>query len=267
MRVNRAKLVRKTLQFYNIVFGYEKAKFHVLLDGNFIFAAIKFKVDIQERLERLLQGGVVKIYVLKSVLDELRQVGAKAKSSLDFATSFCETLDDSKHRGDTASERIIAMMRQQHSDWLAAPSQHKRRFVVATQDKDLRAALGHIPGIPLIYLNKVILVLEPPSPTSRDFNQRLEVDKITLKPGEAAVVENLKKRKKVDTKIVGGEGGDDEGEGEDEGEEEEEEEGKAAPVAQERKKHKAFAPNPLSSLRPAQDSKKQLKKSKEKFRR
>jgi U3 small nucleolar RNA-associated protein 23 len=261
MRVNRAKAVRKSLQFFNIVFGYEKAKFHVLLDGNFIYAAIKYKIDIQERLDRLLQNGVVKLYVLKSVLEELRQVGVKTKSSLDFAMKYCETLDDSKHRGDNANERIISMMKQQHSDWLAAPSQHKRKFMVATQDKDLRSALGYIPGIPLIYLNKVILVLEPPSPTSREFNQRLEMEKITLKAGEAAVVENVKKRKTIDAKIVGGEDAEAE-DGEDDGHDED----KAAP-APARKKHKAFAPNPLSSLRASQDSKKQMKRSKEKFRR
>lgn len=39
--------------------------------------------------------------------------------------------------------------------------------MVATQDKDLRLFLASIPGIPLIYLNKVTVVLEPPSQASK----------------------------------------------------------------------------------------------------
>jgi rRNA-processing protein FCF1 len=48
-----------------------------------------------------------------------------------------------------------------------------RRYLVASQDKDLRNSLGYVPGVPLIYLNKVTLVLEPPSQTSKEFNKEV----------------------------------------------------------------------------------------------
>ena len=83
MRVLRAKHVRKCLQFYRIVFGLT-APFHVLLDGNFIFHAIKFKVDIRLRVEKLLQEPGVKLYVLRSVIAELEAVGSNAASSLQI---------------------------------------------------------------------------------------------------------------------------------------------------------------------------------------
>lgn len=76
------------------------------MDGNFIFNAIKFKLDIRDRLEKLLQGGAVKLYVLTSVLKELELVGTKAKSAKDFATVYCELIDDDSVKGDAPSERM-----------------------------------------------------------------------------------------------------------------------------------------------------------------
>jgi len=268
MRVNRAKAVRKHLQFYQIVFGLDKAVYHCILDGNFIYAGVKYKVDIRDRLRTLLQGADVKIYVLSSVLEELRQAGEKTRSALEFAKKFCEVLDDAGHsRGNssaTVSDRIVNMMRLQHDEWASAPGKKKRKFLVATQDKGLRAALAHVPGIPLVYLNKVILVLEPPSTASREFNLQVEANKVSLKPAEAELMVKLKKRKGalVGTTIIdaplesGGGGGDDGSQGED-----------AAKPAGARTKHKAFAANPLASMAPSENSQKQKKRRKDKFRR
>lgn len=48
-----------------------------------------------------------------------------------------------------------------------------KKYVVASQDKDLRAALRSLPGIPLVYFNNVIMILEPPSYASKDFNKKV----------------------------------------------------------------------------------------------
>ena len=47
------------------------------------------------------------------------------------------------------------------------------KYLVATQDQDLRRTLAHIPGIPLIYLNKVTLILESPSQSSYEYNKEV----------------------------------------------------------------------------------------------
>jgi rRNA-processing protein FCF1 len=80
------------------------------LDGNFIFAALKVKLDIQERLDKLLQGETVRIHVLKSVLTELAAAGPKTSTSLEFAKSFCNVIDDSMFPGDTPCEKLKAML-------------------------------------------------------------------------------------------------------------------------------------------------------------
>ena len=270
MRVNRAKAVRKALQFFQIVFGLDKAVYHVILDGNFIYAGIKYKVDMLDRLRTLLQGAEVKIYVLQSVLEELKQAGAKTKAALEYAKSCCDVIDDSAFGGGEVNDRVLSMMSQQHEEWKTAPGKRRRKYLVATQDKGLRGALARIPGIPLIYLNKVILVLEPPSSASREFNLKTEADKVALRPGsaEAALMDNLKKRKGglgVSSIIDGSAAApvdngnsDDGGGGGGDG-------GVAKPA--ERKKHKALAANPLASMAPSHESHKQNKLRKDKFRR
>jgi U3 small nucleolar RNA-associated protein 23 len=272
MRVNRAKLVRKHLQFFRIVYGIEKACYHIVLDGNFIFAGLKYKVDLKERLKSLLQGADTKLYVLKSVLDELRQVGSKAKGAYDFAASFCEILDDAVFRGENVNDRILAMFHQQHEDWVSAPAKRKKKFFLATQDRELRACLALVPGVPLIYLNKVILVLEPPSVASRDFNLKVESDKAALKPAETLIVENLKKRKnRFDSTIIDAVAA--RSVQDLNGSSTEEKDPTAnnqttVPLPQPpRKKHKAQGANPLAVIAPSKDSQTQKKARKDRFKR
>ena len=50
-----------------------------------------------------------------------------------------------------------------------------RKYIIATQDRTLRLQIQNIPGIPLVYFNKVILVLEPLSNASRQHSQYVSI--------------------------------------------------------------------------------------------
>jgi hypothetical protein len=64
---------------------------------------------------------------------------------------------------------------KQSKDIQATPSLKlkTKSYFVASQDKDLRMRVGSVPGTPIIYLNKVTLILEPPSQDSRDFSKEV----------------------------------------------------------------------------------------------
>ncbi len=79
----------------------------ILLDGNFIFACLKFKIDIVDRLEKLLQSGKVKLFILKSVLDEMKLVGQATVSSVDFAEQQCVILNDNATDNQTPIEKYL----------------------------------------------------------------------------------------------------------------------------------------------------------------
>lgn len=53
------------------------------------------------------------------------------------------------------------------------------RYVVATQDPSLRGRLRSIPGVPLIHMNRAIMLLEPFSPASERARQLIEASKLT----------------------------------------------------------------------------------------
>ena len=55
----------------------------------------------------------------------------------------------------------------------AGTKSSRKHYFVVTQDTELRATLGARPGIPLLYLNKVTLVLEPPSGQSQEHNKEV----------------------------------------------------------------------------------------------
>jgi hypothetical protein len=113
---------------------------------------------------------------------------------------------------------------------------------VCSQDKELRAVLGSIPGHPLLYLNQVSLVMEPPSQHSVDHNKKLEAGKTTLNLEEKAILETLGI---AQTAVAAAE---------------------APPVSKERKKRKASEPNPLSKQSAASDSKRTKRKKLEKIK-
>lgn len=165
----------------------------VILDGNFIFAAIKYKIDVRDRLEKLLQGAKVKLYVMRSALKELAAVGTKAQSALDFASTYCETIEDDSFGGDVSSDRLtrlvggcfspgfsVRVLQLCYHGLYTVPTESihqdttttkKKRYFVATQDQELRRTLANTPGVPLLYLNKVSLVLEAPSNSSVNYNR------------------------------------------------------------------------------------------------
>lgn len=106
MRVNKAKFVRKYLRFYRIVFRLQQP-YNVILDGNFIHQALKYKLDIHERLTKLFQDAVVKLFIQQSVLNELQNIGSVVRDSIVWSNKFCQLIDDTKYDGDTPAKKLV----------------------------------------------------------------------------------------------------------------------------------------------------------------
>jgi rRNA-processing protein FCF1 len=295
MRINRGKAIRKHLRFYRIVYGLE-SPYHVILDGNFIFAALKYKIDIADRLKVQLQvpgGDAVRLYITKSSLEELRAVpGGKGANSVAWASKMCEVLDDTNCKqveNDAPSSRLIEYLWRVHRAWVKGPPKSKlsqasgaegakktddndlatRRFIVATQDQGLRRALATIPGVPLVYLNNVALVVETPSDVSRSFNAALENSKISaVTDVESALLESVAKKRRRDggdvagSNIVGvgGAAATDSGPPSTAASKEDHIDKK------QRVKHRAKAANPLSSREPTKGSSNQKKSKAAKYK-
>lgn len=247
MRVNRAKQIRKYLKFYKIVCGVH-LPYNVILDSNFIYAALKNKVDIRERLNKMLQipgGDSATLYITKSALDELQSLGEKGKDSYVFAQEHCSIIQDTEFsKEELAHEKLVAFLENMQ---LNQSDHRSRSYFVASQDKDLRAVVNsRLAGVPLIYLNKVSVVLEPPSEASRNFKKRVENSKTTISAAEQTIVNEIKAN---DAKR------------------EEARQAKALLASKlERVKKKATAANPMACRKADTTSKTSKKKKTDKFR-
>ena len=123
---------------------------------------------------------------------------------------------------------------------------NKHRYVVATQEREVRAAMREVAGVPLVYINRSVMVMEPMAERSAEVREADEKGKVRagLKARRGAEVVSGEKRKA---------GADGEGE---EGEQQ------AAASAPKRKKPKGpSGPNPLSVKKPKKEKTAEEKKS------
>jgi hypothetical protein len=110
-----------------------------------------------------------------------------------------------------------------------------------------------MPGVPTLYLNKVVLVLEPPSGKSKEVSMELEATKVALTPLEAEVLQKVGGKVKGVNVVGAGDSSCSKG-------------SDKPPPAQERRKRKATAANPLASMKASDDSHSSKKRKLSKFR-
>jgi U3 small nucleolar RNA-associated protein 23 len=168
MRHLRAKQGRKTLNYFRIHFGIS-APFSVILDGNFIHLATSHKIDIKGRISKHLQGEKFTLFVPLCVLAELEAIGAPVVAALEFARVHCETIRDPASNTMTPTDAIKKIV----------GTSNLLKYIIATQEDDLRSHLRSIAGVPLLHIQRTILLLEGPSTSSRNQGSRVEAAKLT----------------------------------------------------------------------------------------
>lgn len=125
--------------------------------------------------------------------------------------------------------------------------ENKHHYCVASQNTKLRDQLRMVPGTPLLYINRAVLILEPPSPATTRAAEQAEKSKMSASTTEIAQAKKL---------VQGGDEGEG-GTGSGEGEEEK---------AGNKRKRKVTrsAPNPLSVKKSKVDTEKRAEKNRKK---
>nr|CCA21595.1 rRNAprocessing protein putative [Albugo laibachii Nc14] len=151
MRYLRAKAIRKALRQFQFLCGI-KPPYKVLLDINFIAMCHQAKVELKERVAKFLQ---VKLYqceffIPEKSIQELKLIGDSMKPVLESIKMF--SVIESKASEDSVdmTKEILAIIGECNAG----------KYIVATQEVELRKQLRQIPGVPLIYLNRSVLVFE-----------------------------------------------------------------------------------------------------------
>ncbi|OQR85354.1 rRNA-processing protein [Achlya hypogyna] len=182
MRYLRSKHIRKALRQFQFLCGI-KPPYKVLLDGNFIAMCLKMNVDIATRVPKFLQTDKCIFMVTAAAVNELKVLGAADKDMLaawNLAKTF-QTVDGS---GDDVTAAMLA----------AVGERNERKYIVATQETELRAALRRVPGVPLIYLNRSVLVFEDMSEATLRISRKEDHLKMTkLNAGEESKLQAVLK--------------------------------------------------------------------------
>jgi len=118
----------------------------VLLDTNFLMVSIRFGVDVQEELKRVIETAF-KLATTKAVVEELKWLRTRVKpgevKEVDFALAEADKitiLDPNLESGEDVDDQLIR---------LAARS----GYIVATTDAELRRRLRER-SIPVVYLRQ-----------------------------------------------------------------------------------------------------------------
>ncbi|CAI5740010.1 unnamed protein product [Hyaloperonospora brassicae] len=156
MRYLRAKGIRKALRQFHFLCGL-KAPYKVLLDGNFIAMCTQMKVDVRDRVPKYLQvkPHECEFYVPRAALEELRLLKEVTREAYELAQSFeVAEVNDQANDGTEGPVDVSKAIQSIIGD------RNNHKFVVCTQEVELRKALRLVPGVPLMYLNRSVLVFE-----------------------------------------------------------------------------------------------------------
>ncbi|KAL2919293.1 hypothetical protein HK105_200936 [Polyrhizophydium stewartii] len=174
MGIRRLKSAKRHMGIYQHSFGFREP-FQVLVDGNFLHVARESKKNLEEALPKILTGQV-KLMTTYCCYAELRKLAGE-------------------FRPTAAAAKKLEKRRCTHQPAVSAAeclreifgAENKFNYILATQDAALRSALRAIPGVPLLYINKSVLILEPPSIATLEHVKQIEIIKTMPKKNEVKV--------------------------------------------------------------------------------
>ncbi|KAF9651513.1 hypothetical protein BDM02DRAFT_3110629 [Thelephora ganbajun] len=131
-------------------------------------------MDLSTLLATVLQG-TVKLMITQCCIHELYLRGKAIQSVVDLAKSFERRRCNHREAipGDACLKDVIG-------------ETNKHRYVVATQSHPLRLSLRDIPAVPIVHVNRSVMILEPPSDVTLKAKEK--ADEAALSPAKSELV-------------------------------------------------------------------------------
>lgn len=158
---------------YERDFGFRNP-YQVLLTADFLEAARGFSIDVISGIQKAVQNDI------KCLISQC------SMKVLYDAKSECITL--AKRMERRRCGHIEKAEPEQECLEQCIGSRNKNRYIVCTQDAALRSKLRDIPGVPLFYLNRSVLIMEPMSPATTVTKETREREKVGLSREEASAI-------------------------------------------------------------------------------
>ncbi|KAL2812091.1 hypothetical protein BJX63DRAFT_421992 [Aspergillus granulosus] len=234
MRAKRSKKYRKLMHQYELAFGFREP-YQVLVDSNLLRAVHSFKMDLLPALERTLQGQVKPLLTKCSLAAIMANQPVNPRTNNQVRPDFLPPpttlpLRHCSHNEDSTpideAECLLSLLSP-----LADVKRNKEHYILATADppmpkesnsgqeagrkrkrdpaveegfqairraQALRRGARSIPGVPIVYVKRSVMILEPMSSPSEGIREGVEQDKFRVglnkDAGKKAEGENRKKR-------------------------------------------------------------------------
>lgn len=162
---------KKLLHQYELNFGFREP-YQVLLDSQILEDAYRFKIDLVGRLQKLL-GGQVKPMITTCDMRHLYTAKPKNETLILQAKEYerrrCnhQDLEEPLSTLECLSEVVDPK----------GSSTNKNRYIVASNDSRVRGHMRSIAGVPLLYISKSVLLMEPMANVTEELREREEKSK------------------------------------------------------------------------------------------
>ncbi|GMM33154.1 rRNA-binding ribosome biosynthesis protein [Saccharomycopsis crataegensis] len=167
MRQKRSKSYRKQMLVYNHAFKF-RAPYQIIVDHEIVEVADHSGIDLVKYLKNTVQDEV-KPMITQCCMQKLYE--SKNQSAISLAKNFERRRCGHKDQAIDPYDCIDSI--------IDIKGQNKHRYVVCTQSIDLRRKLRHIPGVPLLYMNRSVMIMEPLSNSSDAKQKQFEQSKLS----------------------------------------------------------------------------------------
>ncbi|KAI9445144.1 Fcf1-domain-containing protein [Lactarius indigo] len=175
MRQRRSKAYRKLMSMFSTSFGFRQP-YQVLVDSTMCEMAISSKMDLAAQIESVLVGSV-KLMITQCCIHELYLQGKSHQPAVDLAKSF-ERRKCNHKEAIPGDECIVTVVGDSNT----------HRYVIATQSHPLRVSLRAVPGVPIVHVNRAVMVLEPASDATLRAKHFAEQEALAPSTSERAIL-------------------------------------------------------------------------------
>lgn len=151
MKIKRYKQVRKYCAYYKLNFKF-RAPYRIVLDKELLQAAVIGKVLLRDQIPKLMQAET-KIFITRCILEDLRKGGREYKGASQIGSSL--PFLKCRHGKGFRESKICV--------WHLLAHGNPDFLMVGAQDVELRRMVRGLPGVPTLYINGSVPIMEPPS--------------------------------------------------------------------------------------------------------
>ncbi|KAF2217404.1 hypothetical protein CERZMDRAFT_31213 [Cercospora zeae-maydis SCOH1-5] len=174
MKGKRSKIYRKLMQKYQLTFDFREP-YQVLLDADLIKDAARFKMQLGKMLQSTLHGEIKPMITQCCIRHLYTSHDDPLKASCIEVAKQAERRRCGHHELPeplSALECISSVVDPKGS------GVNKHRYVVASQDDQVRRKMRAVVGVPLVYIKRSVMILEPMAEVSAGVREKEEKAKV-----------------------------------------------------------------------------------------